>query len=145
MWWLVFDWCWRSLLRKLKEVTFQTLTKRSIYIYIFPSILWMCFWQLPWTKHSQNIFDTFYFMNVFSRYLVPADLTVGQFVYVIRKRIKLNAEKAIFIFVHNVLPPTGFLLFCFSLLNYKRCTRFTSNFALNCKIKISEYEPSESL
>jgi GABA(A) receptor-associated protein len=43
----------------------------------------------------------------FYRYLVPADLTVGQFVYVIRKRIKLSAEKAIFIFVDNVLPPTG--------------------------------------
>ncbi|KAI5076719.1 hypothetical protein GOP47_0008784 [Adiantum capillus-veneris] len=40
------------------------------------------------------------------KYLVPADLTVGQFVYVIRKRIKLNAEKAIFIFVNDVLPPT---------------------------------------
>ncbi|CAA6656126.1 unnamed protein product [Spirodela intermedia] len=38
------------------------------------------------------------------KYLVPADLTVGQFVYVIRKRIKLSAEKAIFIFVDNVLP-----------------------------------------
>lgn len=44
------------------------------------------------------------------RYLVPADLTVGQFVYVIRKRIKLSAEKAIFIFVDNVLPPTGIAL-----------------------------------
>jgi hypothetical protein len=32
---------------------------------------------------------------------------VGQFVYVIRKRIKLSPEKAIFIFVKNVLPPTG--------------------------------------
>jgi GABA(A) receptor-associated protein len=41
------------------------------------------------------------------KYLVPADLTVGQFVYVIRKRIKLSSEKAIFIFVKNVLPPTG--------------------------------------
>lgn len=41
------------------------------------------------------------------KYLVPADLTVGQFVYVIRKRIKLNAEKAIFIFVNQVLPPTA--------------------------------------
>ncbi|KAF5744298.1 autophagy-related protein 8f [Tripterygium wilfordii] len=41
------------------------------------------------------------------KYLVPADLTVGQFVYVIRKRIKLSAEKAIFIFVDSVLPPTG--------------------------------------
>ncbi len=41
------------------------------------------------------------------KYLVPSDLTVGQFVYVIRKRIKLSPEKAIFIFVKNVLPPTG--------------------------------------
>lgn len=41
------------------------------------------------------------------RYLVPADLTVGQFVYVVRKRIKLGAEKAIFVFVKNTLPPTG--------------------------------------
>ncbi|KAL5650447.1 hypothetical protein ACJX0J_041256, partial [Zea mays] len=40
------------------------------------------------------------------KYLVPADLTVGQFVYVVRKRIKLSAEKAIFIFVKNTLPPT---------------------------------------
>jgi len=32
---------------------------------------------------------------------------VGQFVYVIRKRIKVSPEKAIFMFVKNVLPPTG--------------------------------------
>ncbi|KAK3253313.1 Autophagy-related protein 8d [Cymbomonas tetramitiformis] len=44
------------------------------------------------------------------KYLVPADLTVGQFVYVIRKRIKLGPEKAIFIFVNNVLPPTAALM-----------------------------------
>ncbi|GAB2217383.1 hypothetical protein Droror1_Dr00000563 [Drosera rotundifolia] len=31
-------------------------------------------------------------------YLVRADLTIGQFVYVVRKRIKLSLEKAIFIF-----------------------------------------------
>ncbi|RDY09581.1 Autophagy-related protein 8a, partial [Mucuna pruriens] len=41
------------------------------------------------------------------KYLVPADLTVGQFVYVVRKRIKLGAEKAIFIFINDTLPPTG--------------------------------------
>ncbi|GAB2231582.1 hypothetical protein Droror1_Dr00010591 [Drosera rotundifolia] len=44
------------------------------------------------------------------KYLVPADLTVGQFVYVVRKRVKLSADKAIFIFVKNTLPPTGALL-----------------------------------
>ncbi|KAF4576860.1 ubiquitin-like protein atg8 [Pleurotus pulmonarius] len=44
------------------------------------------------------------------KYLVPSDLTVGQFVYVIRKRIKLAPEKAIFIFVDEVLPPTAALM-----------------------------------
>lgn len=35
---------------------------------------------------------------------------MGQFVYVIRKRIKLSPEKAIFIFVDEVLPPTAALM-----------------------------------
>ncbi|XP_076907180.1 autophagy-related protein 8f-like isoform X1 [Bidens hawaiensis] len=59
------------------------------------------------------------------RYLVPAELTGGQFVYVIRKRIKLSAEKAIFIFVDNALPPTDNLHFrsqlvnlCFEIITY---------------------------
>ena len=38
-----------------------------------------------------------------------ADLTVGQFIYVIRKRIKLPPERALFIFANNVIPPTGAL------------------------------------
>lgn len=41
---------------------------------------------------------------------MPVDLTVGQFVYVIRKRIKLPSEKAIFIFVNDILPPTAALI-----------------------------------
>jgi len=44
------------------------------------------------------------------KYLVPNDLTVGQFVYVIRKRIKVKAEKAIYVFIDNVLPPTAALM-----------------------------------
>ena len=45
-----------------------------------------------------------------SKYLIPMDLTVGQFVYVIRKRISIPPEKAIFIFVNNTLPPTAALM-----------------------------------
>jgi GABA(A) receptor-associated protein len=37
---------------------------------------------------------------------VPADLTVGQFIYVIRKRVKLDPDKAIFIFVNDTIPQT---------------------------------------
>ena len=42
--------------------------------------------------------------------MVPSDLTCGQFVYVIRKRLKLPAEKAIFLFVGRVIPPTAAML-----------------------------------
>lgn len=38
------------------------------------------------------------------KYLVPNDLTLGQFIYVIRKRIKLKPEKALYLFVNNTLP-----------------------------------------
>lgn len=44
------------------------------------------------------------------KYLVPNDLTVGQFVYTIRKRMELAPEKAIFVFVNNRLPPTAMLM-----------------------------------
>jgi len=35
------------------------------------------------------------------KFLIPYDLTVGQFMYVIRKRLKLPSEKAIFLFVNG--------------------------------------------
>lgn len=41
------------------------------------------------------------------KYLVPSDMTIGEFVYIIRKRIRLSQDQAIFIFVNNVLPPTS--------------------------------------
>lgn len=41
------------------------------------------------------------------KYLVPQDLTVGQFIYVIRKRIKLSAEQSLFLFINGTLPPTS--------------------------------------
>jgi GABA(A) receptor-associated protein len=45
-----------------------------------------------------------------SKYLVPRELTVGQFIYILRKRMKLNAERAIFIFFGNELHPSSELL-----------------------------------
>jgi GABA(A) receptor-associated protein len=35
------------------------------------------------------------------KYLVPIDLTMGQFLYVIRKRMQLSPNKALFMFVNN--------------------------------------------
>merc|ERR1712203_1313964 len=41
------------------------------------------------------------------KYLVPSDLTVGQFYFLIRKRISLRPEDALFFLVNNVIPPTS--------------------------------------
>jgi GABA(A) receptor-associated protein len=40
------------------------------------------------------------------KYLVPSDLTIGQFYFLIRKRIHLRPEDALFFFVNNVIPQT---------------------------------------
>ena len=39
------------------------------------------------------------------KYLVASDLTCGQFLYIIRKRMQLPAEKALFLFVKGIIPP----------------------------------------
>ena len=45
-----------------------------------------------------------------NKYLVPQDLTIGQFSYVIRKRLKIKEETAIFLFHEQTLPPTSEML-----------------------------------
>lgn len=44
------------------------------------------------------------------KYLVPGDLTVGQFIFIIRKRVNLPAEEAIFLFINGNIPPTATLM-----------------------------------
>lgn len=44
------------------------------------------------------------------KYIVPHDLTLGQFLFIIRKTIELPPENALFLFVNNILPPTAALL-----------------------------------
>ncbi|CAF0853638.1 unnamed protein product [Adineta steineri] len=41
------------------------------------------------------------------KYLVPSDLTVGQFYFLIRKRVKLRPEDALFFFINNTIPNTS--------------------------------------
>ena len=54
---------------------------------------------LIWTIHSSYVF-----------FFLLSDLTVGQFHYVIRKRIKLAPEKALFLFCSNSIPPNAALM-----------------------------------
>ena len=41
------------------------------------------------------------------KYLVPNDLTMGQLVYIVRRRINLPAEQGLFLFINNSLVPTS--------------------------------------
>ena len=46
------------------------------------------------------------------KYLVPRDLTMGQFLFVIRKRLKLTHDKALFVFVgknNSLISPAKLL------------------------------------
>ena len=45
-----------------------------------------------------------------NKFLCPDNLSVGQFIYVIRKRITLTPDKAMFLFVNNTLPLSSALM-----------------------------------
>ncbi|CAN8025108.1 unnamed protein product [Ixodes persulcatus] len=38
------------------------------------------------------------------KFLVPSDITVAQFMWIVRKRIHLSPEKALFVFVGRLMP-----------------------------------------
>lgn len=45
-----------------------------------------------------------------NKFLVPADLSIGQFIYIIRKRLTVSPETALFIYINNNLPTTSSLM-----------------------------------
>jgi len=45
-----------------------------------------------------------------NKFLVPTDLSISQFSYVIRKRLVVPPEQAIFLFIENTLPTSGTLI-----------------------------------
>jgi GABA(A) receptor-associated protein len=45
-----------------------------------------------------------------NKFLCPGDLTIGQFLFIVRNRIKLTSEKALFLFINDSLPPTNTLI-----------------------------------
>lgn len=46
-----------------------------------------------------------------SKFLIPGDLTIGQFIYVVRKRVKLNESESLFLFINDkTIPLTSSLI-----------------------------------
>ncbi|XP_023513717.1 autophagy-related protein 8i-like [Cucurbita pepo subsp. pepo] len=44
------------------------------------------------------------------KYLIPRDMSVGQFIHVLSTRLRLAPGKALFVFVKNTLPQTASLM-----------------------------------
>ncbi|EEF47192.1 autophagy-related protein 8i [Ricinus communis] len=44
------------------------------------------------------------------KYLVPRDMSVGQFIHVLSSRLRMAPGKALFVFVENTLPQTATLM-----------------------------------
>ncbi|KAJ4772280.1 Autophagy-related protein [Rhynchospora pubera] len=44
------------------------------------------------------------------KYLVPRDMSVGQFIHILGARLHLSPGKALFVFVKNTLPQTACLM-----------------------------------
>ncbi|XP_043708864.1 autophagy-related protein 8i-like isoform X1 [Telopea speciosissima] len=44
------------------------------------------------------------------KYLVPRDMSIGQFIHILSFRLHLTPGKALFVFVKNTLPQTGSLM-----------------------------------
>ncbi|MBA0686072.1 hypothetical protein Goari_013693 [Gossypium aridum] len=44
------------------------------------------------------------------KYLVPRDMSVGQFIHILSLRLRLSPGKALFVFVKNTLPQTATLM-----------------------------------
>lgn len=57
------------------------------------------------------------------KYLVPYDLTLSQFIYVLRKRLNMESEKSLFVFFDNNLPASSELM-CDIYENHKSDDNF---------------------
>jgi GABA(A) receptor-associated protein len=44
------------------------------------------------------------------KYLVSFDLTLGQFMYIIRKRLNIRQDQAIFLFINGCIYPSSYLI-----------------------------------
>ena len=53
------------------------------------------------------------------KYLVPTDITLGQFIFIIRKKIKLSAEEGLYLFINNDVLGTPSTVMSEVYNNYK--------------------------
>lgn len=62
-----------------------------------------------------------FFMWSDFRFLVPRDMTVGQFIHILGARLRLAPGKALFVFVKDTLPQTSSISILIFFLDFLSC------------------------
>jgi GABA(A) receptor-associated protein len=65
--------------------------------------------RIPIIVEKSNTNKTLPFIDK-NKFLTPSDLTLGQFYYVIRKRIKLDSNAALFFFINDAMFPVASMI-----------------------------------
>ena len=78
--------------RKMQSVTVMEKYPGRIPIYVY--------------KHKKSKCDDI----KKHKFLVPLDITVGSFIYIIRNQLSLKSDQAIFVLIDGVLPPISALI-----------------------------------
>jgi GABA(A) receptor-associated protein len=58
------------------------------------------------------------------KYLVPKNMTMGNFIYILRKSIKLKSDQALFVFVNNVIVCNSELMSEIYNMHYDKNDKF---------------------
>ena len=65
--------------------------------------------KIPIICEKAKVCSTFPEINK-RKFLVGKDVTVGQFIFIIRNRMKLPSEKALFLIINGYIPPSCSLI-----------------------------------
>jgi len=84
----------KNLIEKRKEA--------ANFLKAYPDRIPIIFEPCESSKYDAQMVDT--------QFLIPKIITIGQFMFSVRKRMSLAPEKAIFLFIHGFIPPSSALM-----------------------------------
>lgn len=91
-----------------KENFLPRLDKQKFFIFIWKCIHVKIFYILLCKYKIRYIYLFIYKLYIF-RFLVPAEISVAQFMWVLRKRISLPPERALFIYINRTIPQNRYV------------------------------------
>ena len=85
---------------------------------------------------TKLLYNSTQLFNVFFPFFSVRPPPVAQFMYIVRRRISLPSEKAMFLFVNKVLPTTRSVS---NPQNANKCTPQNNNYTHTCTCTVQHY------